>query len=145
MTATSLYGPKGGAVMSECKTLAGAGAIFFRHASDAACVVPQPLADCKECGRRVVLGLNFANGAESRHFSADSNDPKRSSNRCRCSDRSNFGKSLDRERVIPADGGFPRGRRLRRDIMRAAVEIGGVMGQHEVEIGDVDVRLVPVD
>src|ERR1700742_778406 len=55
----------------------------------------------------------------------------------RCSDRSNFGKSLDRVRVVPADGGFPCGRRLRRNVMRVAVETGGVVGQHQVEIGDI--------
>jgi len=63
--------------------------------------------------------------------------------RCRCSDRSNFGKPLDCVLVVPADGGFPCGRRLRGDVMRAAVETGGVVGQHQVE--DVDVRLVPID
>jgi hypothetical protein len=29
--------------------------------------------------------------------------------------------------------------------VRAVVEAGGVVGQHEVEVGNVDVRLVPVD
>jgi hypothetical protein len=61
------------------------------------------------------------------------------------SDRSNFGKPLDCVLVVPADGGFPRGRRLRGDVMRAVVETGGVVGQHQVEVGDVDVRLVPID
>jgi len=65
--------------------------------------------------------------------------------RCRCSDRSNFGKTLDCVLVVPADGGFPCGRRLRGDVMRAAVETGGVVGQHQVKVGDVDVRIVPVD
>jgi hypothetical protein len=65
--------------------------------------------------------------------------------RSRCSDRSNFGKPLDCALVVPADGGFPCGRRLRGDVMRAALETGGVVGQHQVKVGDVDVRLVPVD
>ena len=65
--------------------------------------------------------------------------------RSRCSDRSNFGKPLDCVLVVPADGGFPCRPRLRRDVMRAVVETGGVVGQHQVEVGDVDVRLVPVD
>jgi len=47
--------------------------------------------------------------------------------------------------VVPADGGLPSGRRLRGDVVRAVVEAGGVVGQHEVESGDVNVRLVPVD
>ena len=65
--------------------------------------------------------------------------------RCRCSDRSNLGKPIDCVLVFPADGGFPRGRRLRGDVMRAVVETGSVVGQHQVEVGDVDVQLVPVD
>ena len=56
-----------------------------------------------------------------------------------CSDRSNFGEPLDRVLVVPADGGFPCGRRLRGDVVRAVVETGGVVGQHQVEVGDVDV------
>jgi hypothetical protein len=48
--------------------------------------------------------------------------------RCRCSNRSNFGKPLDCVRVVPADGGFPRGRSLRGDVIRALVETGSVMG-----------------
>ena len=59
--------------------------------------------------------------------------------RCRCSDHSNFGKPLNCVFVIPADGGFPCGRRLRGDVVRAALETSGVVGQHEVEVGDVDV------
>lgn len=55
-----------------------------------------------------------------------------------CSDRSNFGKPLDRVFVPPADGGFPGGRGLRGDVMRAVVETGGVAGQHQVKIGNVD-------
>ena len=58
---------------------------------------------------------------------------------------SNFGKPLDCVLVVPADGGFPCGRRLRGDVVRAVVETGGVVGQHQVEVGDVDMRLVPVD
>ena len=65
--------------------------------------------------------------------------------RCHGSDRSNFGKPLDGVLVVPADGGFPGGRRLRGDVMRAADKTGGVVGQHQVEVGDIDVRLVPVD
>jgi hypothetical protein len=34
---------------------------------------------------------------------------------------------------------------LRGDVMRAAIETGGVVGQHQVEIGEVNMRLVPVD
>src|SRR5262249_15026874 len=52
--------------------------------------------------------------------------------RCRCSDRSHFGEPLDCIRVVPADGGFPCGRRLRGDVVRAVVETGGVVGQHQV-------------
>ncbi len=63
----------------------------------------------------------------------------------RSSDHSNLGKPLDRERVVPADGGFPCGRCLRGDVMRAAVETVGVVWQHQVEIGDVNMRLVPLD
>jgi len=50
--------------------------------------------------------------------------------RCRCSDRSNFGEPLDCVLVVPADGGFPCGRRLRGDVARAVVETGGVVRQH---------------
>src|SRR5437763_6116023 len=57
----------------------------------------------------------------------------------------NFGEPIDCVLVVPADGGFPCGRCLRRDVMRDVVETGGVVGQHQVEVGDVDVRLVPVD
>jgi hypothetical protein len=31
------------------------------------------------------------------------------------------------------------------DVVRAVVETGGVVGQHQVEVGPVDVPLVPVD
>jgi hypothetical protein len=68
--------------------------------------------------------------------------------RC-CSDRSNFGEPLDCELVgpggVPADGGFPCGPRLLGDVVRVVVENGGVVRQRQVEVGDVDVRLVPVD
>ena len=43
-------------------------------------------------------------------------------------DRSDFGEPLDSVLVVPADGGFPRGRRLRGDVVRAVVEAGGVAG-----------------
>ena len=46
---------------------------------------------------------------------------------------------------VPADGGLPCGRCLRGDVVRVVVETGRVVGQHQVELGDVDVRLVPVD
>jgi len=66
--------------------------------------------------------------------------------RCRCcSNRSNFGEPLDCVLVVPADGGFPCGPRLRGDVVRLVVETGSVVGHHQVEVGDVDVRLVPVD
>ena len=42
--------------------------------------------------------------------------------------------------VVPADGGLPCGGRLRGDVVRVAVETGGVVGQHQVEVGDVDAR-----
>jgi hypothetical protein len=71
--------------------------------------------------------------------------PKRSRSRCLCSDRSNLGKPLDCVRVVPADGGFPCGRGLRGDAMRAAIKTCYVVGQHKFEIGDVNIRLVPVD
>jgi hypothetical protein len=61
------------------------------------------------------------------------------------SDRSNFSESLDCVFVVLADGGFPGGPRLRSDIVRLVVESGGVVRQHQVEVGNVDVRLVPVD
>jgi hypothetical protein len=53
--------------------------------------------------------------------------------RCRRSDRPNFGEPPDRVLVVPADGGFPCGRRLRGDVVRAVVEAGGVVRQHQVE------------
>src|SRR5262245_17656872 len=65
--------------------------------------------------------------------------------RWRGSDGSTFGKPLDCVLVVPADGGFPRGRRWRGDVMRVLVETGGVVGQHQIEVGDVEVRRVPVD
>src|SRR6267142_5415911 len=69
--------------------------------------------------------------------------------RCCCSDRSNFGEPLDCELVcsagVPADGGFPCGVCLRGNVVRVVVETGGVVWQHQVEVGDVDVRFVPVD
>src|SRR5262249_21751676 len=61
------------------------------------------------------------------------------------SDRANFGKPRDGVFVVPADGGFPGGRRLRGDVVCAVGETGGIVGQHQVEVGDVDMRLVPVD
>ena len=64
--------------------------------------------------------------------------------RC-CSDRSNFGEPLDCVLVVPADSGFPCGPRLRGDVVRLVVETGSVVGHHQVEVGDVDVRLIPVD
>jgi len=64
--------------------------------------------------------------------------------RCRCSDRSNVGEPLDRVVVVPADGGFPCGRRLRSDVMRVVGETGGIVGQRQVEVGDVNEYLVPV-
>src|SRR3954451_7122343 len=67
----------------------------------------------------------------------------------RRSERANFGEPLDRELVgpagVPADGGFPCGPCLRGNIVRVVVDSGGVVWQHQVEVGDVDVRLVPVD
>ena len=66
-----------------------------------------------------------------------------------CSDRANLGEPLDGELVgpagVPADGGFPCGPRLRGDVIRVVAETGGVVRQRQVEVGDVDVRLVPVD
>jgi hypothetical protein len=61
-------------------------------------------------------------------------DAPRSGSKCglanslRCSDRSNFGEPLDCVLVVPADGGFPCGRRLRGNVVRAVVETGGVVG-----------------
>src|SRR6266704_1283558 len=64
--------------------------------------------------------------------------------RCRCcSDRSNFGEPLDCELVgpagVPAGGGFPCGPCLRGNVVRFVVESAGVVWQHQVEVGDVDV------
>src|SRR3954454_8246308 len=64
------------------------------------------------------------------------------------SDRSDFGEPLGCELVIPAgvaEGGVPRGPCLRGNVVGVVVEIGGVVGQHQVEVGDVKARLVPVD
>ena len=60
-------------------------------------------------------------------------------------DRSNFGKSLFRVFVIPIDGGFPSGRCLRGDVIRPGFQIGSIMGQDEVKVVHVDIRLIPVD
>src|SRR5215208_3658809 len=54
-----------------------------------------------------------------------------------CSDRSNVGEPLDCVLVVPADGGFPCGPRLRSDVVRRVVETPSVVGQHQVEVGDV--------
>lgn len=59
-------------------------------------------------------------------------------------DCSYFGEPLDRVLVVPADSGFPCGRRLRGDVVSALVEPGGVVVQHQIEVGDIYVRLVPV-
>ena len=78
--------------------------------------------------------------------------PRRPSSRCSpraVKRRSNFGEPLDRKVVgpagVPADGGFPCGPCLRGDVVRVVVETRGVVWQHQVEVRDVDVRLVPVD
>src|SRR3954451_21047034 len=63
--------------------------------------------------------------------------------RCCYSDRSNFGEPPDCELVVPADGGFPCSPCLRGNVARVVVETGGVVWQRQVEVGDVDVRLVP--
>jgi hypothetical protein len=59
------------------------------------------------------------------------------------SERANLGEPLDCEIVdpagIPTNGGFPRGLCLRGNVVRAVVEIRGVMRQHEVEVGYIDV------
>ena len=47
--------------------------------------------------------------------------------------------------VIPTDGSLPSGRCLRRDVVYVALEPRGVAGQDEIELGYVDMRLVPVD
>ncbi|HET6479127.1 MAG TPA: hypothetical protein VFG35_03660 [Actinoplanes sp.] len=58
---------------------------------------------------------------------------------CAFADRSSFGEPLDRVLVVPADCGFPGGRRLRGDVVRAVVKAGGMAGQHKIEVRDVDV------
>ena len=63
----------------------------------------------------------------------------------RCLGRTNFGEPLDSILVFPADGGCPCGPSLRGDVVRVLVETGGVVGQHQVKVRNVDVRLVPVD
>ena len=64
-------------------------------------------------------------------------------------DRSNFGEPLDCELVgpagVPAGGGFPCRPCLRGNVVPVVLETGGVVWQRQVEVGDVDVRLVPVD
>ncbi len=61
------------------------------------------------------------------------------------SDRSYLGEPPDCILIVPAHGGFPCGRRLRSDVVRVVVETGGVVRKRQVEVGDVDVRLVPID
>lgn len=102
--------------------------------------------------RRSPRAPNWPFGApdpSSRVVESSAEDPGRRRGlwlRCRCcSDHSNVGEPLDCVLVVPADGGFPCGRRLRSDVVRLVVETGGIVGQHQVEVGDVDVRLVPVD
>ena len=62
-----------------------------------------------------------------------------------CSVPLNLGKPLGCVIVAPADSGFPGGRRLLRNVTGNADEIAGVVRQHQVEIGDVNMRLVPID
>src|SRR6266545_6354787 len=109
---------------------------------------------CSETGRtrRSTRAPNWPFGApdpSSRVVESGAEDPGSRRGlwiRCRCcSDRSNFGEPLDCVLVVPADGGFPCRPRLRGDVVRRVVETGSVVGQHQVEVGDVDVRLVPVD
>ena len=54
------------------------------------------------------------------------------------SDRSNFGKPLDRVFVPPADGSFPCCRCLCGSIISTVVQIGSIVGQYEVEVWNVD-------
>ena len=44
-------------------------------------------------------------------------------------DRPNFGKSLDRVLVVPANGSLPCGGRLRGNVIRAPLETGGIVGE----------------
>ena len=62
-----------------------------------------------------------------------------------CSDRPHFGKPLNCVFVTPADGSFPSGRCLHGHVLSALVEARSVMGQRQIEVGHVDVRLVPID
>src|SRR4051812_21933974 len=41
-------------------------------------------------------------------------------------------------RRVPADGGGPRRPRLRGDVVSVVVETGGVVGEHQIEVGYVD-------
>ena len=50
-----------------------------------------------------------------------------------------FGEAFDGVVVVPADSGFPGGGGLGGDVVRGVVEVGGVVGQDEVEVRDVDV------
>src|SRR6478609_4374908 len=64
------------------------------------------------------------------------------------SDRSDFSEPFGCEVVIPAgvtEGGVPSGPCLRSNVVCVGVEIGGVVGQHQVEVGNIDARLRPVD
>ena len=40
--------------------------------------------------------------------------------------------------VLPADGGFPGSRGLGGDVVGGRIETGGVVGQDEIEVGDID-------
>ena len=60
---------------------------------------------------------------------------------CRGSDRSNLGKPLPCVRVVPTDGGFPGGRRLRGDVVGAVVETGGVVVGDRIDIA-IDIEAV---
>ena len=67
---------------------------------------------------------------------------------CCCSGSSDFGEPLLRLLAPPAgvhEGGVPRGPRLRGSVVRVVVEPAGVVRQHQVEIRDVDARIVPID
>src|SRR4051812_43548402 len=64
------------------------------------------------------------------------------------SDRPDFSEPPGCGLVITApeaEGCIPGGPCLRGNIVRVVVEIGGVVRQHEVEVGNIDARLVPVD